>query len=268
VGAFWNALFGFRAAAASAIVEHPVRHQLHRMDWLGELFVMSGMALLSWQLVTASVRDRSQRRLGLALVMTLAYGLASIALGANWWRHYLLELVPVLSMGAALATRGRGFWIPRAWSVRLVTSVALASALIVAFADADRGTASAAVDRDVAISSWLARAARPNDTVVLTFGHPNIIEAAGLTTPYRYSWTLPARIKDHHFHTLIHLLDGSSAPTWLIHVASPGSYRRYHSRALTASVAAHYKLFARVCERSVFLHDGLTRRRPPLATGC
>jgi hypothetical protein len=268
VGPFWNALFGFRAAAAAAIVAHPLVHELHRMRWLAVLFVLSGMALLSWQLVTAAVRDRSQRRLGVALVVTLAYGLVSIALGANWWRHYLLELVPVLTMGAALATRGRGIWIPRAWSVRLVTSVAVASAVIVTFVNADHGAASAEIDRDVAISSWLTRASRPNDSVVLTFGHANIIESADLTTPYRYSWTLPARLRDRHFHVLVRVLNGPAAPTWLIQISSPRVGIRYRSPALRASVGAHYRLFARVCRRSVFLHDGITRRHPPPATDC
>jgi hypothetical protein len=158
VAAFWNALFEFRAAAASAIASHPLASQVHRMHWLAVLFLISGMDVLGWHLLTTVVRVRAQRRLGLALGATLVYGFVSIALGGNWWRHDLLELVPVLTMGAALASRGRGLWLSRAAAVRIVTSLAVASALIATFASATEGAArarSTATSRSAGGSSGL-----------------------------------------------------------------------------------------------------------------
>jgi hypothetical protein len=269
VTAFWNALFEFRAAAASAIASHPLAAQVHRMHWLVVLFLVSGMGVLSWYLLTTVVRDRAQRRLGIALAATLVYGFVSIALGGNWWRHYLLELVPVLTMAAALASRGRGRWLSRAAAVRIATSLAVASALIATFASASEGARWAQVDRDLAISRWLIRASHPDDSVVLTFGSADIIESSGLTSPYPYSWSLPARIEDPHLRTLVRVLNGPSAPTWLIHISSThGYYLGNRNPAFATTLAAHYRLFATVCRRDVFLHDGLTRVRPARATGC
>ncbi len=152
---FWNALFEFRAAAASAIAARPLAAQVHRMYWLAVLFLISGMAVLSWHLVTTVVRDRAHRRLGLALAATLLYGFVSIALGGNWWRHYLLELVPVLTMCVALASRGTGLWLSRATALRIVTALAVTSALTATFASATEGAPWAQIDQDVAITGWL-----------------------------------------------------------------------------------------------------------------
>jgi hypothetical protein len=269
VAPFGNALFEFRAAAVSAIEARPLAAQVHRMYWLAVLFVVSGMAVLSWHLLTTVIRDRAHRRLDLALAATLLYGLVSIALGGNWWRHYLLELVPVLTMGAALASRGRGLWLSRAAAVRIVTSLAVSSALIATFASATEGAPWAQIHRDVAITRWLIQASHPGDSVVLTFGSPDIIESSGLTTPYPYSWSLPARLEDPHLRTLVRVLDGPSAPTWLVHISSTHGYHLgRRSPAFASVLAAHYHLFARVCRHDVYLHDGITRVHPAPATHC
>jgi hypothetical protein len=105
--------------------------------------------------------------------------------------------------------------------------------------------------------------------VVLTFGSADIVESSGLTTPYPYAWTLPGRLEDPHLRTLVRILNGRSAPTWLIHISSTHGYHLgSRSPAFGPTLAAHYHLFARVCRRDVFLYDGLIRVRPPPATHC
>ena len=105
--------------------------------------------------------------------------------------------------------------------------------------------------------------------MVLTFGSADIIESSGLTTPYPYSWSLPARLEDPHLRTLVRVLNGPSAPTWLIHISSTHGYHLGNRNpAFATTLAAQYHLFARVCRRDVFLRDGLTRDHPPPATDC
>jgi hypothetical protein len=74
------------------------------MYWMAVLFVISGMAWLVSRLVVRTIRRDPSRRVSIALLIMLGYGLLSIVAGMSRWRHYLLELVPVLAMSAALAS--------------------------------------------------------------------------------------------------------------------------------------------------------------------
>ncbi len=66
------------------------------------------------------------------------------------------------------------------------------------------------------VISYLEDHAEPGDTGVVAFGGANILEAADLTSPYPYLWSLPVRVRDPELEELAGVLAGPDAPTWLV----------------------------------------------------
>ena len=131
----------------------------------------------------------------------MAWELVGAALGGSYWLHYLLAVVPglVLLTAAARPTRAVRWGLAVA---ALSTAVALAG-----FAAAPPGPGA-----DQAVSAYLRSHARPTDTVVVAFGHPNIVRDAGLTSPYEHLWSLSVRVRDPQLHDLAQRADRLPTP--------------------------------------------------------
>jgi hypothetical protein len=263
VGPFVRAMFGFREQAATTIAAHLGLHEIQRMNWMLVLFIVSGMIWLVCQIVVRCIRCDPSRRLSIALLVMLAYGLFSIVAGMGWWSHYLLELVPVLAMSSALVSAP---WVKhqrRIWSARVATVGVLASALVTTGIGAvGASAAQGGGGHDIAVSQWLREASHPSDTVVLAFGAPNVIEMSGLATPYRYSWSLQVHLMDPHLDALVEVLNGPRAPTWLVRIASPLEMSGLDNPRFKSARSAHYRLIETVCGHPVYLHRGLVRLIP------
>lgn len=255
----WHALFRFRQRAFGVVEGAASSAPLQRLEWLLVLFVASGLALLTWQLLRAMRRADGPVRLKVALLAMLAYGLVSISVGASWWSHYLLQLGPVLAIGTALATRRS---LPRLRTHLAAIAVTLASVVACVVGVGQEATAQASGTSDQIVGQYLKAASRPGDTLVLAYGTPSIIETSGLSTPYRYAWSLPIRARDRHLTELVATLNGHSAPTWLVEIGD-FNWWGLDTQAFQETRAARYHVVATVCAHDVYLHNGLVRSLPP-----
>src|SRR5699024_4932116 len=112
-------------------------------------------------------------------------------------------------------TRSKRDWSSDVCSSDLSLSVVLASAAITA--TASLATDSLAEDpKEKAVKTYLSSSSAPDDTAVVAYGHPNLIEASGLDPGYRNVWSLPMRVRDPDLDHLVARLSRGEAPTWFI----------------------------------------------------
>jgi hypothetical protein len=256
----WHALFRFRRRALDLMESASASVPVGRLVLLGVFFVVTGMVILTWQLLRAGRHAEAPAGLRLALVATLGYDVVSVLVGASWWTHYLLQLGPVLAMGTAMATRSPLIRLRTQLAAVVVTMTSVTASL---GGVADAAAASPPGSSEVAVAGYLRNASKPGDSIVVVYGTPSIIEMAGLSTPYKYSWSLPVRARDPHLTNLVATLRGSSAPTWLLEMDDFTMWG-LDTSAFRHVRAARYHVVATVCGHHLYLHDGLTRQLPPI----
>lgn len=249
LGPLLDAVYGFRVAADAVINGGDTSRPLQRAALLGVVAALSGMvALLAVVARHTTPRLRHGDPLAVAVLVTALYGVVGIVAGGSFWTHYLIELVPVLALGAAVAG-GR----------RIVLGIVLA-AVVAAGVGVALGARTGEPEATATSTGRLLRdAARPGDGVVVTYGHANVVHASGLGTPYPYLWSLPMRVRDPHLDGLVGLLDGERAPTWLVEWDGFDSWGIDPDGRLAATVAKHYEQVATVCGHAVWLHDARPR---------
>ena len=102
------------------------------------------------------------------------------------------------------------------------------------------------------MADFLKAASEPGDSVVLAYGSPSVIEESGLTTPYRYAWSLPVRTRDPHLELLVETLEGPDAPTWLVEIGDFDWWGLDTPAFEQARADDYYRLFADVCGHDVY----------------
>jgi hypothetical protein len=266
VAVLWHSLYGFRADAAGVIATHSMSAPDTRLAALALVSVVSGLvAVVGAYLWVARSALRTREPIHVAVVTMLASEVVGIALGGSYWPHYLIALVPAVALAAGLLPRllgPRDVWPRR--SVPLVVGSAVVAALVAA-------TPALASTRagESALVSWLSGAHRPGDSAIVTYGHPDLVEASGLRPArYPYLWSLPLRTEDPRLARLRATLSGSSAPTWLVEWLPFDTWGIDPAGRLAAAVARHYRPVGVVCGVPVFLRDGVHRRLPAHPASC
>lgn len=201
----WDALVTFRAEAAAVIHTSANVATPDRFHTMLVTLALSGAPVVVATSLLRFQRPETGPDLRWAALALLAWELVGAALGGSYWLHYLLAVVPglVLLTAAARPTRAVRFALATA---ALCTAVALAG-----FA-----ATPPAPGADQAVSAYLRSHARPSDSVVVAFGHPNIVRDAGLTSPYEHLWSLSVRVRDPQLHDLAQILTTSNAPRWVV----------------------------------------------------
>jgi hypothetical protein len=190
------------------------------------------------------------------LVATVLFDVASIALGGSYWNHYLVQLVvPVAVLSGLLVAARR----PAARTVLVAVALAAVTAVGVSV-HGPHGTAGTSVGEAVRA------VAAPQDTIVTTWGHADVTRASGLSSPYPYLWSLPARTLDPKLTELQTLLAGPRAPTWFVTWRGAGSWVFHGNGPLAArELAEHYNPVAQVNGHTIYLHRGVVRDVPDLS---
>ena len=260
----WYTLYGFRADALRVVATQSLTAPAERLQVLGGFGLLSGVVALTC--VYGLLRGPALRREPMAAAVTamLAVGLAGIALGGSYWAHYLIGLVPALGLAVAdlVATSSTA----RRWATGTVV-VAVVSALVSTVA-AEASSLAPTRATETSVTHWLAAAATAGDTAVITYGHPHVIEAAGLAPAYPYLWSLPARTLDPGLTTLTDRVSGPDRPTWVVEWDSFDSWGLDSRGRLAAAVERGYVRVASVCGVDMFLRAGVRRDLPEVPTAC
>lgn len=240
----WDALVVFRLDASRVIAGSASEATDVRLQDLLLATLLSGSVALTVVLAAHVVRHWRQP-LAVATAALLAWELFGVLAGGSYWLHYLVGLVPGLVLAAALVASREG---ALAVAARVIVSYAAVAAIVAA----PLALVTAPPSLDVpAAASWLRRHARPGDTATLLYGAPNILQAAGLSSPYPELWSLPIRVRDPHLVQLEHVLRGPDAPTWLLAsddlrtwgVSSSGAYSAVTHRYRTAATVDGYTVY-------------------------
>ncbi len=270
VGDLWFVMYGFRWRVLGVLHGQDLI-PADRLRGLEVSAVASGMlalAIVFGVFVVLVYRERGRLDpLVIAAATTLAFEVVGVALGGNYYRHYLLQLAPSLVLATAclasgtlaVSAGGRALL----WA-RLGLGFVIVSAVVVT-ADAATLTPQPST-RAVAFETWIQAAARPTDSLMMTFGIANLVEPTGLRPAYQHLWTLPTRVMDPELLQLSATLAGRQAPTWVVEWQPFELLGSGPAQTLRTALSAHYRRVADICGHQVFQLDD-TRRSLPATVG-
>jgi putative flippase GtrA len=247
----WDAVVLFRAQAGEVIARSASAATAQRLDLYPVALLATGMIgvlclflLTDWRHLSAS----TPVELPVATGALLAWETSAVLLGGSYWLHYLLGLIPGLGL-AMIVVSGHQGWRRR--GLRWVSGWVATSAAVAAVGYSILG---APVSASTAAGEWLAAHERPGDTAMVAFGQPNILQDAGLSSPYPQLWSLPVRVRDPHLKRFTHVLKSRSAPTWVLVHGSLTSWGIDPTQA-EATLRTHYRVVGDTCGWRVFLRN-------------
>ena len=207
----WDAVVVFRFQASAVIGSSASAATSERLGRLGGAFLGSGAAVLLVVTVAVLLGTRLAHRhhwLTWPTLAVAAWELLGVAAGGSYWLHYLAGMVPGFVLLVAVAANGRG----RRLLAAVMGYVVVASLAVWLHHAALPVT----VSPDADVASYLRAQAAPSDGVVVAFGHPNIVAASGLSSPYPDLWSLPVRVRDPQLSRLERVMAGPRAPRWMV----------------------------------------------------
>jgi len=215
-GPLWEAVVSFRGEAAAKIVSSATETTSRRLLGMIAALVASAAPLLVAALLLASrrpVREAADAPgpgdLRWAAVAVLAWELVAAYVSGSYWLHYLTALIPGVVLVAAAAAQRRPERSRLLTTAYAVTAISTACAIVfVAVRPIERP--------EEPVVAYLQDKVRPGDTGMVAFGAANILQAAGLQSPYPDLWSLPVRVRDPKLERLEQVLAGPDRPTWLI----------------------------------------------------
>ena len=201
-----DALIGFRLQALHALAGSDIPLP-RRLEHLAPGLV--GAAVVA----VAGLRRVPDRGLALTLAAWFAGGAAGVLAGGSYWPHYLIELVPVTCVAAALLRPP----VPLLVACTAVSAtVAVAGGIYVAIAPPHRA--------ELAAARYVRAHARPGDTQYVMYARANVLDDAGLPSPYPYAWSLMVRARPGAVPRLRRLLASADRPTWIVGWQAPGHW--------------------------------------------
>lgn len=253
----FRAVVVFRFDAGQVIGSSASGATDERLAALLGTWAVSGLALLTVAVLVLAVRHRRDP----VVVATAATVVASTAvalLGGSYWAHYLIQLVPAVALGAGLAAVAVAPWARRAGAASL--AVALGVTLTYSF------VTGAQHEPDAENLGHAVRdAGHPGDTMVVAYGQPNVLLAAGMDSPYENLWSLPIRVRDPDLAGLVAVLRGPEAPAWVVEWSDFDTWA-VDARGLKLVVNDFYRPVATPCGHVVWLRRDLDRA--PVAEEC
>ena len=251
----FNAMYPFRVASAAIVSALPWSTRLARIDRIGTSAVLALAPIFLGVLIVFVWRSRRLRRqplLRVGAVATLVaalYAALSIALGGSFWIHYLVELSLSVSVAAGIVTavsRPTGRWLGAVLGVvAVITTIGS-----LGFATLSPGAT---------IGAQLRRAGGPHDSVVSLLGDPAVVQASGMTSPYRYLWSLPSRTLDPDMSMLRDTLTHGRVPTWVV-VRGDTTQAELDAHGVGAILKRDYRVAGHTCGRIIWQQ----RSRTPL----
>lgn len=249
----FDAMYPFRLEAARVLASGSRHRATARLWLLMGSWVVSGGAVLMAVTVRAVASGRLRATAVWGVVATAAFDVVSIASGGSYWDHYLVELVVPVAVLAGVLVAGRQ---PSARLV-VVVSAAVAAVTVLSVVPGSDSSVGSSTGRAIG------RVARARDTIVTVWGHADVTEASGLSSPYPYLWSLPARTLDPRLSTLDGILAGPRAPTWIVAWSSVSGWRDGGS-ATARLLRRRYHRVALLSGHAVYLHSGVRRAVPRL----
>ncbi|WP_395657135.1 hypothetical protein [Nocardioides sp.] len=239
----WDALVTFRAQAAAVIHASAAGSTPERFHTLLLAGLLAGVPAVVAAALADLRRPLREPTVLTAAVVVLVWEAAGALLGGSYWPHYLIALVPGLVL--LVSATGSGRWL------RLATGYAVACAgltLVLALAHPLR------MASDNAVADYVRARSGPTDTMAVAFGHPDIVRAAGLQSPYEHLWSLTARVRDPRLQELTGLMTTAHAPRWIVVDGDSLATWGIDATQADAVLAQHYREVTVVGDWHVYEH--------------
>ncbi len=253
----FDAMYPFRLRAAEVIARTDSTGAAENLSGLLGATVISGIGVLLVLLGRDVFQRQRRNALTWALLATLLFAATSVLLGGSYWHHYLIELIAPVAIAVGVVTvEGRR----RSRTVIIYAAVAAVVAWGVTLALPSTGTGET-------VGTAIKDAAEPGDSLVVAFGHPDIVLTSGLRSPYEYLWSLPARTLDPELDDFYALLVGPEAPTWLVLRPIARTFELPLER-IDRVLARDYREVAQICGLTVLVRADVERAAPRRTTEC
>jgi hypothetical protein len=201
----WDALATFRAQAAAVINASAASTNSERLHTMLLAGLLAGVPMVVAAGFLNLGRPVREPLLVCAATVVLAWEVAGALLGGSYWLHYLIALVPGLVLLTTACCGGR-------WLRAAAGYAATCAGLTLAFALLHP----VHMASDAAVADYIGAESRPGDSMVVAFGHANLVEATGLQSPYEHLWSLSARVRDPQLADFGQLVAGRDAPRWVV----------------------------------------------------
>jgi hypothetical protein len=203
-------LIGFRLAGVHVLVGQSMAMRASR---LAVPAVSSGLLLLA-PAVVRGLRAAPER---LVVGVWLAGGLIGVLAGGSYWPHYLVQLIPVVAVLAALGLMT---------CARRRRRVVLTAVAVLTLGGLGVGSAAAGGYHrdDAAIASYVRDRASPGDTITVLYARAGLVHLTGLRSPNGYQWSLMLRTIPAARAQLNAQLRSPRRPTWLVRWDPTGRY--------------------------------------------
>ncbi|MPZ61780.1 MAG: hypothetical protein GEU93_10885 [Propionibacteriales bacterium] len=257
----WEMTYAFRSDALETIASGPMDESQERARELVRLGVESGLAvIIGWFVVSFRRASRTQPAVAWAVVAMLLTDLAALVLGGHYWPSYLIALIPGAALCVALLS---GVPDRRAGAMMrlLVVLMSLATALALWSHTAEH-TDGSVNPGHYYTGMGVGRAARPDDTILVLYGHANVVAASGLRAPYPYLWALPARTRDPDLARMRTVLAGPQAPTWVVESDPGDTWDLDEDDRLRRLLHTRYTYLGPLCGRTIWRRTDQQRPSP------
>jgi len=249
----YYAMYPFRMEAARAIADGGGAQfsGVRLLVMLGAA-VLAGFIPLILAVIAAVVKHRHFEAPVLAALALLAYAGFSIAMGGAYWNHYLIQgIIPVAVLAGVLLAGGVE-WLRFPASYVVVVAVLVLPLSIPHVTTPNESHVTGRAIKQVA---------HRGDTIVTVYGHPEVTQSSGLSSPYQHLWSLPVHVLDPKLTELATIMQGPRAPTWFVAYESTQNWG-IDSSGLDAVLQERYHLVSNICGLQVYLRDGAIRNDP------
>jgi hypothetical protein len=243
-GAVAYALVGFRLDALAAIEGGDLADRATR---LVVPLVGTGLGALLVCALAGIARLRDRPATGAALAAWLVGGLVGIALGGSYWAHYLIALVPVTAVGAAVMFAAR----PRAGA--LIVSIVVALGVVVSAGAALRGDPARHARDAATVADYLRDRARPGDSAHVMYAYASVLYYSDLDAPFAYHWSLMMQAAPGAERELRRLLASPRRPTWLIERHRPWAFGLDRDGVTRRLIDTHYRPAGTLCGMTILV---------------
>ena len=253
----WYELVGSRGVALSELWATSPDDSIRRLGQLLVLGTVTGLlpVVLTWLL--GARRDRLPASPGVWLIAPLlVVGIVGIASGGAYWPPYLLQLAPAAVLAAGVLAPSlspAGAWMRRFGKLVVVTAVLGTVGSAVAYAAVPSHWSSQR------IGEWLAASKSPQDTGLVIYGLPIVLETADMASPYPHLWSAALRTEDPEQTRLRATLAGPEAPEWILQINGFDAWGIDDGNRLRDLVDREYRVVAEVCGHPVWLRQDVTR---------
>ena len=256
----WYELVGSRGVALGELWATSPDDALRRLTQLVVLGTVTGLLPVVATWLLGARRRPEPPAAGVALISPLlVFGVVGIASGGAYWPPYLLQLTPaaVLAAGAMAPSAS----VPGAWMRRWAMLVA-ATAVLGTLGSAVVYAAVPSAWSSQRTGEWLAAARAPEDTGLVVYGLPSVLETADMASHYPHVWSAALRTLDPEQTRLRATLAGPDAPAWIVQINGFNAWGIDDGSRLRDLVHERYRVVAEVCGYPVWLRQNLARDLP------